>query len=88
MFYSHRNAYVFSELAKEADLIKEWKLVYSPQNDRLDDLMAIVARNLELDGFIGVANEQEIGTVMTNQKLIAGIQFKLAAVSWTTKLPN
>lgn len=75
---------IISELAKEADLIREWKVVYSPKNDQLDDLLAVVSEKLQLDGFVGVENENEIAAVMTNQKLIAGIEFKHPAVSSLT----
>lgn len=64
-----------SELAKEADLIREWKVVYAPQNARLDELLTSVSGKLGLEGFVGVADDQEIASVMTNRKLIAGIQF-------------
>lgn len=74
----------YSELAKEADLIREWKVVYSPKHDRLDELLTSVTGKLGLDGFVGVTDSQEIAAVMTNRKLIAGIQFSHFSVGFSS----
>lgn len=38
-------------------------------------MLASVSQKLGLEGSVGVADIHEIGAVMTNRKLIAGIQF-------------
>lgn len=61
--------------------LREWQLVYSPQNPILDDLMSEVSRSLALTGIVGVGSSNQIFDVMLNQELIAGVEFQHPAVN-------
>lgn len=60
--------------------VKEWKLVYLPQNPVLEKLLNAVAHSLELDGVEGVNSTNEMIRVMFDRALVAGIEFKHSAV--------
>lgn len=61
--------------------IKEWKLIYSPENSVLENLVNTVSKSLKLDGSVGVKTSNDIAQVMVNRKLVAGIEFEHPAVN-------
>lgn len=73
---------IFSEnAAQHVDEIKEWKLVYAPNNTILGDLLLSASSTLRLDGVIGVDNSSQVESLMGNRMLVAGVQFDHPAVS-------
>lgn len=69
--------YAYSESASFRDIhVKEWRLVYSPQNPVLNRLVDTAANSLGLNGTVGVSTSDELVGVMFNRELIAGIEFK------------
>lgn len=56
--------------------VKEWKIVYSPKNEALDELMMNVTDSLDLEGFEGVKTPEEVETVMIERELLCGIVFE------------
>lgn len=62
--------------------IKEWKLVYAPNNKLFGNVLTSVAAKLELDGIVGVESEEEIEAAILKRKLVAGIHFNHSAVGF------
>lgn len=56
--------------------VKEWKLVYSPQNSIFEELVDEAVKSLKLNGIVGVNTPEEVEAVMFNQELVAGINFQ------------
>lgn len=59
----------------------DWKLVYSPKNDLLDQVVGNVTEFLSLDGYIAAENSSELKTIFLNNHTVAGIQFHHPAVN-------
>lgn len=62
--------------------VKEWKLVYSPLNPALEELVDIASKSLQLDGVVGVNSSEELEAVMFNRELVAGIEFQHSSVNF------
>lgn len=75
MFYRENNN------AQQKPPIEEWKLAYSPQNAYLDKILDEVSNSLGLDGFFGVSNSTALAAVISNERLVAGVDFHHGAVS-------
>lgn len=56
--------------------IDEWKLVYTPKNDVLENLLESTIKLLGLSGTVAVNSSRELEEVMIERKLIAGIDFQ------------
>lgn len=65
----------------------EYKLVYSPYNEKLDDLISRSVKHLELDGYESVKNSRELQKYLLLHNFVAGIEFPDGYVN-ITKLPN
>lgn len=78
MFHSEENA------ARDIH-VKEWKLVYSPPNPILENLVAIAAKSLELDGVVAVNDSEQLIGTMFSKELVAGIEFHHPAVNIFTQ---
>lgn len=61
--------------------VKEWKLVYAPQNPILEELLFNAAKSLRLDSIVGANSSEELEAIMFNRELVAGVQFNHPAVS-------
>lgn len=72
-----------SQEALDHDIhVKEWALVYSPNNKELGKLMTETARLLELQsGAIAVNTSDQVEAVMFNRELVAGLEFDLPEVT-------
>lgn len=55
--------------------IKEWRLVFTPNNSKLFDLLSDVSRDLDLTEPIGVSSSSDLENVFINRSLLAGIEF-------------
>lgn len=67
--------------AQQKPPIEEWKLAYSPQNAYLDKILAEVSNSLGLDEFFGVSNSTALAAAISNDRLVAGVDFHHGAVS-------
>lgn len=57
------------------DWVKEWKLVYLPQNECLERLLNKTVEMLSLDGILSVDTSKQIEDVMDSRRLLAAIEF-------------
>lgn len=74
-----------SERSRDRDQgvnIKEWKLVYLPENPVLENLIHTVSKSLKLDGVVGVKTSNDLIQVMIDRELVAGIEFEHSAVGY------
>lgn len=62
--------------------IEEWRLAYAPQNELLDNFVDQVCSDLGLLKCFGVDNRTDLERTVISRKLIAGIQFHNADVSY------
>lgn len=61
--------------------LKEWKLVYYPKNDILEQFLSEVVELLRLDGIEGVNSTEDVEKVMIERELFCGVVFEHFAVS-------
>lgn len=57
------------------EMIKEMKLAYAPINKIFEELLTEVVKSLKLSGLIGVNNSAELEFIVSDRKLLAGIEF-------------
>lgn len=55
--------------------IKEKRLIFTPNHTRYLEFMTKVTNNLNLDGVIGAATNEELEKMMVDRGLIAGVEF-------------
>lgn len=61
--------------------LKEFRLVYVPDNEIFKKFMTAVGQSLHLTGVDGVNTSSELLNVMDRRELIAGIEFRHSAVN-------
>lgn len=74
--------YLCSENGLKNIKVKEWKLVYTPQNPVLEEMLDRAAKSLHLNGVVGANDTDELISKMFNREFVAGIEFNHPAVNF------
>lgn len=63
--------------------IEDWRIVYSPKNDILEQVVRHATQSLGpvLQGFMGVSDANAVAAAMVNNHMVAGIDFNHSAVN-------
>lgn len=62
------------------EIIKEMKLAYTPKNQIFETLLTEVFKSLKLDGVVSANSTEELEFIISDKKLLAGVEFEHSKV--------